>query len=1246
MKSLGVVVASAVAACVTPMESTCADGVLCGSAQVCAPLGGGCVDPAQVEACLGLVDGAVCDLAGVGAGRCRDQVCVVTGCGDGVIDAGEACDDGESNGPDGACTATCRRPTCGDGELQGDEACDDGAGNGDDRPCLLTCVVATCGDGRVRAGEEACDAGAGNADDGACTTTCTSAGCGDGHVWAGVETCDDGNLASGDGCRADCQKIEACGDAIADLGEACDDGNTNTADGCDACVVTTWLAEALLAGAPRALDEALGAPRGVAVDRAGNVFVADSATHRVWRLDSATAAITVVAGRGVSGAAGDGGPATAALLASPEGLAVDGLGNVYIADTGNHRVRVVDAASGTITTLAGIGAPGFLGDGGAATQARLSSPFAVAVDGLGDVYIADFNNSRVRHVERSTGRIDTVAGNGQQGLAGDGGPATAARVPHPVAVALDPAGNLFIADPDNTRVRRVDAASGTITTLASAGLSRPGGLAALPSGDVIVADEWAHRVLHVDGVTGAVSVVAGTGASAYAGDGGPALAAALKGPAGVAVDRAGNVFDAELGSRRIRRVDAATGVITTVAGSGATSTSRAGGAATASTLSLPRGVDVDAVGNVYFGDYGNSRVWRIDATSGALSIVAGTGASGFSGDGGAGAMAALAQPEGLAVDDAGNVYIADSFNNRIRRVDAATGVITTVAGRAGAGFAGDGGPATAATLFLPFDVAVASDGTLYIADEYNHRIRRVDPLSGVISTVAGTGSVGFAGDGGPATAAALAYPRSLAVDSADRLVVADAGNVRLRRIDPTNGLIDTVVGTGVSSPGGDGGLASATAVTSIDDVAFDADDNLYLADGAARIRRVDATSGVIATVAGTGTPGVSGDGGPALAAQLQFPMGVAVDGAGRVAIADMSGQRIRLVDTAGRITTVGGQVDPAGAGPAAAATLADPQALVVAVPFTLIASGSHGVVEALAADGGALAVVAGRYPQAAAMGDLARYRAASFGDVDGVAFDAAAGAHGVIYLSETTASRVHAVTIVEPEDPSTWTIAALGAGGAGFVDGALATAQFRAPRGLWLDDATHTLFVADAGNHVVRAIDLDAAMVRTVAGRPATLGYFGDDGAATDALLYAPSALALAPNGDLFIADTGNHRIRRVASGSGVITTVLGDGVAASSGEGGPAWTFPVDTPRGLAFDAQGNLMVTSSTAVRLLPADGDGVVDGNGAVQTIYGAAPRDTFPALATGCLTGIAVIDATTVHVADACSGLLVELWRQPA
>jgi hypothetical protein len=207
------------------------------------------------------------------------------------------------------------------------------------------------------------------------------------------------------------------------------------------------------------------------------------------------------------------------------------------------------------------------------------------------------------------------------------------------------------------------------------------------------------------------------------------------------------------------------------------------------------------------------------------------------------------------------------------------------------------------------------------------------------------------------------------------------------------------------------------------------------------------------------------------------------------------------------------------------------------------------------------------------------------------------------------------------------------------------------PSGLYFDVATRTLRIADTGNHAIRAIDLSGdaatAIVTTPFGTPGRLGFFGDDLSADQALLYAPRAITRCGNGDFFIADTGNNRIRRVhlaADGTHVISTVLGDGTEASSGEGEPARSFPVDAPLGVACDAAGNVYATSSNTVRQLPADQIGVVDGSGPVFTVYGAAPRDTYPAVISNCLSGLAVIDGATLRVTDACEGLLVELTRR--
>ena len=442
----------------------------------------------------------------------------------------------------------------------------------------------------------------------------------------------------------------------------------------------------------------LRGPQGVAVDGAGNLFIADSNDNRIRKVDSA-GVITTVAGTGRSGFSGDGGPAVDAQLRYPTGVAVDGAGNLFIADRHNQRIRKVDTA-GVITTVAGTGSFGLGGDGGPAVDAQLRYPSDVAVDGAGNFFIADNWNHRIRKVD-SAGVITTVAGTGWGGgFSGDGGPATAARLNYPTGVAVDGAGNLFIADPDNHRIRKVDSA-GVITT------------------------------------------VAGTGEEGFSGDGGPATSARLDSPHGVAVDGAGNLFIADGGNRRIRKVDTA-GVITTVAGTGRRyGFSGDGGPAVDAQLRYPAGVTVDGAGNLFIAEWGNQRIRKVDS-SGVITTVAGTGL----GDGGPATSARLYRPGGVAVDGAGNLFIVDGGNDRIRKVDSA-GVITTVAGTGRRGIVGDGGPAVDARLYEPEGVAVDGAGNLFIADSANFRIRKVD-TAGVITTVAGTGRYGFRGDGGPA----------------------------------------------------------------------------------------------------------------------------------------------------------------------------------------------------------------------------------------------------------------------------------------------------------------------------------------------------------------------------------------------------------------------------------------------------------------------------------------------------------------
>lgn len=1083
----------------------------------------------------------------------------------------------------------------------------------------------------------AANGGAGTCQGGACQTGL----CGNGALDIN-EVCDDANLTSGDGCRSDCSKLEVCGDAIVDEGEQCDDGNQNAADGCDACVRVEWRVSTAVGAPTGATGTALAYPGALAVDGAGRIYIADTENHRIRRVES-DGSLTTIAGTGTPGAGGDGGTATSAQLNQPSGVAVDGIGRVFVADTGNHRIRMIDE-SGRITTIAGTGEPGFSGDG-AAILVRLAAPHGVAVDGLGRLYIADTENHRIRRIDIDGGLV-TVAGTGNAGAAGDGGPAIDAELASPLGVAVDMQGRVLVADTLNSRVRRVELDETIVTVAGSsfgfggdggqataAMLASPTAVAVDPQGRIVIADLLNHRIRRV-AVDGSIATVAGTGAQGYSGDGGPAASAMLALPLGVATDAQGAILVADRSNQRVRRIDAA-GTIATVAGSGTFGFGGDGRAATSAVLSNPFAVAVDDLDRVYIADTGHSSVRRIEL-DGTITTIAGTGIAGFSGDGGPATSAQLDNPGGIAVWN-GDVYIADTFNHRVRRVDA-TGTITTVAGTGLFGFSGDGGAATAARLANPNGLTVDSQGRLLVADTYNHRIRRV--AGGIITTVAGTGTAGYGGDGGPATDAALSFPYNVGTGDGDRILISDTANHRIRAV--VDGTISTIAGTSSSGVGADGIPATSSALHTPHQLTTDSQDRVVFIEARSyRVRRIE-SDGTISTLVGSPTEGDYGDAGPISAARLGSSNGVTIDSQDRIVIADTNSSRIRRTE-AGVITTIAGRIDPEDIGPATIARLADPQALALTPTALLVAAGASGTLQAVRA--GRVEAVAGRYPQSQATGSLARFRSTSFGTVGGVAFDPVTG---LVYVTESSAHRLHVITRVDPDRPSTWTIATVAnaAGMAGFADGAAATARFRSPSGLYLDSVSRTLYIADTGNHSIRALDLASSTVTTVVNTSHALGYAGDGGAAATALLYLPAAITRCANGDLFIADTGNHRVRRVAAGSQTISTVLGDGTKASSGEGAPAHTFPVDAPGGLACDDDGNLFVTSTTAVRLLPARDDGIVDGGGEVQTIYGAPPRTTFPSTVTRCLSGLVVPSETTVQVADRCTGLVVVLERVPS
>jgi uncharacterized protein (TIGR03437 family) len=341
------------------------------------------------------------------------------------------------------------------------------------------------------------------------------------------------------------------------------------------------------------------------------------------------------------------------------------------------------AGSQTIATLAGNGAAAYAGDGGQAINASLNNPKSIAIDSAGNIYIADPGNARIRKVTPA-GVISTYAGNGVNAYSGDGGQAQSASISDASGIALDPAGNLYIADSSNRRIRKVSS-------------------------------------------TGIISTVAGTGTQGYTGDGGPAMSATLGRPVALTFDVAGNIYYVDSVNQCVRRITAA-GTISTVAGNGVQAFAGDGGQATAASLAFPLGIALDSSGNMYIADANNNRIRKVNS-SGIITTVAGGANEGFGGDGGAAVNASLNIPSDVALDSAGNLYIGDAGNNRIREVNS-SGIITTIAGTANNGFSGDGGPPTQALLNYPWSVKFSPSGTLYFGDMANNRVREIIPAKG------------------------------------------------------------------------------------------------------------------------------------------------------------------------------------------------------------------------------------------------------------------------------------------------------------------------------------------------------------------------------------------------------------------------------------------------------------------------------------------------------------------------------------
>lgn len=654
----------------------------------------------------------------------------------------------------------------------------------------------------------------------------------------------------------------------------------------------------------QAIDGFFLEPRDAFADNDGNVLVVDASAHVIRKIDKATGIIKTIVGNGEKGDSGDGGLAVEASLSSPADLYIDGQGNIYIADAGNNKIRRVDALTGIIETVAGNGNAEFSGDGGQAIEAGLWYPHSVFLDKEGNIFLSDMFNRRIRKVAAGTGIIETVAGNGDEGFSEDGGPAINASMSTAQEIHVDNLGNIYFADFLNHVIRKVDGSTGIIETIAGNGFNEPvqdGVLAtetAIPypfgvsldnDGNIYISTSSGKRIRKIDHDTGIIQTVAGNGENGFSEDGSLAVNASIR-SSRCHVDINGNLYIPD--SRLVRKVDAATGIIETLAGGNIKDSYLSHQAR----LNNPGVVVVDKNGDVYFTDNGNGVIRKVDAATGLIATIAGDGGSGFSGEGGLATKASFGLVSDIFVKN-GDIYIADLGAQRLLKVDATSGNINTIAGKPGPDSSpDDGGLAVNTSIGNITSVFVDDDANIYFSVDFPSQIRKIDGETNLVETIAGTQTASFSGDGGPATEATLDGPNDIYVDKAGNIYISDEWNGRIRRIDAKTRIIETVAGNGTYGFSDDGGPAVEASLWNPSCVVVDDMGNIFITDPIRDlIRRVDAQTGIIQTIAGNGNEDLSGDRGLAVEAGLS-PSSLSLTASGTsLFIADQGNNRIRMV---------------------------------------------------------------------------------------------------------------------------------------------------------------------------------------------------------------------------------------------------------------------------------------------------------------------------------------------------------------
>jgi sugar lactone lactonase YvrE len=949
-------------------------------------------------------------------------------------------------------------------------------------------------------------------------------------------------------------------------------------------------------------------PSGLAFGPDGNLYVADSSNHCIRKVTLAGVVTTIAGNQGVNGYAD--GTGTDALFNGPWALTVDASGDIYVADLYNQRIRKVTPA-GVVTTVAGSGVAGFAD--GTGTDAQFFYPYDVAVNASGDIYVAEQASSLIRKISPA-GVVTTFAGSTYGGANGTGTDATFA---YPQGLAVDASGNIYVADTSNHSIRKITP-EGVVTRLAGsdvvggtpayadgtgtdAKFSYPTGLTVAANGDIYVADSGNSLIRKVT-PGGVVSRFVGSpGTFGYADGDGNIIRGAFGSISGFIISQNGDAYITDTNTNSIRKISPA-GVITTIAGSGISGF--ADGTGTNAEFAGPQGLAVDASGNIYVADTNNQLIRKVTPTGVVTTIAGNPGIGGFAD--GTGTDALFSNPNDVAIGPDGNIYIADFSSSSIRKVTPG-GVVTTLAGNPSSPGAADG-TGTNAQFNGPYGLAVDANGDIYVSDFYNHLIRKVTP-AGVVTTLAGSGAPGSAD--GTGADAYFNYPGKLSISSNGDIYISEPNNQLIRKVTPL-GVVTTVA------------MATPTALKIYSDILhFTNNTSIQTITGSrsfATMSITDYTSSISivqTTNLIAGIPNLGGsNNGTSRGAAFNNPNNITSGPDGNFYVADTQNHCIRKVTPAGIVTTFVGL--PGNPGfyneTGTNATFNGPRDIAFGPDGNMYIgdTSNHRIRKVTPA--GVVTTLAGT--------GIVGYN-------DGTGTNAyfnlpsglAVGPDGNIYVADQSN---HLIRKVTPAGVVT-TIAG-NPGTSGFADGTGTDTQFNYPTGLAVD-ASGNIYVADQGNHSIRKVT-PAGIVTTLAGNPVSTG--PADGTGTDAQFLYPYDVAIGLDGNIYVADKENHSIRKITP-AGVVTTIAGNpGVAGNAdGTGTDALFY---NPSGLTVAANGDIYVADTNNQLIRKITPGGVVSRFVGSPQIYGHADGDTSIRATFNYIRDFAITQNGDIYVAD--------------